>query len=550
MKSWLMALAACAAFPLVLLSAYLVYEFGSTGYDNSTRELVQRADSTANAVSQELDIALGGIKALANSEAALTDDLPKLYDLAQQFVTSTPGIVSSSLIAPDKRMIFMTLRPYGAPGIPVSQWDPVKQVFETGKPVVSGPFPSAVRDRIVTSLNFPIFQNGKVAYCLRIIFPTQTFNELLAAQNLPKDWTVAIVDKQGLFLARSRSADLLVGKPASSSVVAALRSNAHGVFDSFNVEETSVRTTIVKVPSWDWSVVLGVPTEALQAPIKRALILLVSAWVAAILIGLALSLWLARYLVGHINAVARASAAMQRGEKMDLSGITIRELSEVAQRLEEAAKRERRTHIALRDVTTRNEEAKSQLDMARRDALTGLPRRELFFELVEGLRQSLAKQGGGELAVLFVDLDGFKAVNDLYGHEQGDKVLVKVAEILNALTRGADAAARIGGDEFVICISAASEQIEVIAKDVARRILARVEKIGFGIRCSIGIAITPHQCPNLSCALRRADEAMYEAKRAGKNQYVVFGAEPKPSGSFWGALQPAECHIQCQGKAD
>lgn len=542
----LMALAAAAALPLVLLAAYLVYGFGKSGYDNATRELVQRTESTAHAVNQELNVALAGLTALANSDSALGNDIPKLYEISQRLVKLNPAMSALSLVGPDHKMVFLTLRPLGTQNIPVSELDVVQQIFETGKPAVSGPFKSPINDRIVTTLGVPIVQNGKVVYCLRAIFPVDVFNRLLATQELPKDWTVGIVDKKGLLLARSLNPELFVGKPGSASLLAALKANQQGIFDGKTKEGVPTKTTMVKVSTWDWSVAIGVPSESLKAPMERALVLLIGVALVVVLLGLFLSLWLARYITSHVEELVDVSAAMHRGDKVDLSTIAITELNEVAERLRDVSTRERRTNVALRDVTARNEQTRVQLDMARRDALTGLPGRELFFETVEEQRKSLTKNGGGKLALLFIDLDGFKAVNDNYGHLQGDQVLVQTAEILNCIIRDTDATGRLGGDEFVICLSSDNDHIESAARDVAERVLTQVKDIGFGISCSIGISVTSHQCVDFSCAVRRADEAMYEAKRRGKNLFVVFGKVPKTDGSAWESMAPKNCQEQCQ----
>jgi diguanylate cyclase (GGDEF)-like protein len=206
-----------------------------------------------------------------------------------------------------------------------------------------------------------------------------------------------------------------------------------------------------------------------------------------------------------------------------------------------ASQRELRTNLALQDIIAKHEQVSSDLESARRDTLTGLPGRALFLELAEGLRETVARRGKGKLAILFVDLDGFKAVNDSLGHEQGDRVLVQAAEILRAQTRDTDAVGRLGGDEFVVCISADADQMAASAQRVANRIVLGVGEIGFGIGCSIGVAQISDACPDISCAMRRADEAMYEAKRRGKNRYVIFDAVPNEDASPCDNSLPSAC---------
>lgn len=538
-----MALAAAAGLPPILLAAYLVYGFGKAGYDNTTRELVQRTESTAHAVSQQLDVVHASLTVLSHSDAALGNDLPKLYEASQRLVKSTPAVSAVSLIGADRKMVFLTLRPYvhpdarpqGTQDIPVSDLAAVQQVFQTGRPAVSAPFPSPVSERTVTSLAVPIVQDGKVVYCLRAIIRTDTLNQLLARQDLPQDWTVAIVDKGGLLLARSRSPERYVGKPGSDSLLAALKARQHGVFDGKNKEGVLIKTTIVQVPGWDWSVAIGVPIAALEAPMRHALMLLATTTLAVGAVGFVLSLWLARFITGHVKRLTRVAAGIHRGDKVDLSTLSIKELVEVAERLGEVSRRERRTHIALQDVTARSERTLAQLDSARHDALTHLPGRALFFELVDKRRRAVRRPDQGQLALLFIDLDGFKAVNDQQGHQQGDRVLVEAAGVLTSLVRDTDVAGRLGGDEFVICLVSDHGHIDSTATEVAERVLAKVRKIGFDISCSIGIAVVSGPDADVPAALSNADEAMYEAKRRGKNRAVVFGREPKLDGTPWGA---------------
>ncbi len=161
------------------------------------------------------------------------------------------------------------------------------------------------------------------------------------------------------------------------------------------------------------------------------------------------------------------------------------------------------------------------------DNLTGLPTR-LFFEnhLQEAAKKCEAK--ASRLAVLFIDLDGFKPVNDTFGHSSGDRVLEQVGQRLKALARGSVAAARVGGDEFLLLTSRASDR-DAVARLAERLIdvLSQPYKIDgreVAISCSVGIALYPDKChPNKLIA--RADAAMYAAKRAGGARHCFYAPE-------------------------
>jgi diguanylate cyclase (GGDEF)-like protein len=167
------------------------------------------------------------------------------------------------------------------------------------------------------------------------------------------------------------------------------------------------------------------------------------------------------------------------------------------------------------------------------DALTGLPNRELFFDRVE---QALARarRRTVPLAVLFVDLDGFKQVNDVHGHEAGDAVLVEAGDRLRALVRTADTVARYGGDEFTVLaedvgdVEAAQHLGERIADE-----LSRPYPGGLAVGASVGIAFTANPAATTPDGLiRRADHAMYRSKRPGAQRAEVSRVRP-------GLLSPA-----------
>ena len=161
------------------------------------------------------------------------------------------------------------------------------------------------------------------------------------------------------------------------------------------------------------------------------------------------------------------------------------------------------------------------------DALTGLPNRELFFDRVE---QALARarRRTVPLAVLFVDLDGFKQVNDVHGHEAGDAVLVEAGDRLRALVRTADTVARYGGDEFTVLaedvgdVEAAQHLGERIADE-----LSRPYPGGLAVGASVGIAFTANPAATTPDGLiRRADHAMYRSKRPGAQRAEVSRVRP------------------------
>ena len=160
-----------------------------------------------------------------------------------------------------------------------------------------------------------------------------------------------------------------------------------------------------------------------------------------------------------------------------------------------------------------------------RDPLSKLPNRLLFTDRLDAELSRLGRMDGG-VAVLFLDLDRFKDVNDTYGHQAGDELIKQVAERLSDLLRGADTLARFGGDEFAIIQTGIRSSQD--AEALARRILDAVSmpfKIGDShvtIGVSIGLALAPENGSTHEVLMRLADTALYQAKNEGRNRFSFF----------------------------
>jgi diguanylate cyclase (GGDEF)-like protein len=241
-----------------------------------------------------------------------------------------------------------------------------------------------------------------------------------------------------------------------------------------------------------------------------------------IVISMLAAVWLAQFIAARINIVVAATSAQNRGELHDATSTGISEVDDALKHLTSVTQRELQTKRSLLDLAVQHQQVHHALSSARKDGLTQLPGRAEFLGLVDALHQRVLGANTSQLVILFVDLDGFKGVNDQHGHAVGDAVLQKTADVLRDQTRGDDVVGRLGGDEFVVCLHAEVERSKQIASDVANRIVESVGAIGFGVGCSIGIATWNSACPDLDSVIKLADTAMYEAKRRGRNRFVYF----------------------------
>lgn len=187
------------------------------------------------------------------------------------------------------------------------------------------------------------------------------------------------------------------------------------------------------------------------------------------------------------------------------------------------------------DITEQVEHQHALEYSATHDSLTGLPNRFLFSELIQTAMHR-CRRNDTLLALVYIDLDGFKEINDRYGHDAGDDLLIKVSQRMRGLLRQEDIIARLGGDEFVIAVSDLGEGDEVIPL-LDRLLHILKQKIAYGgdehalqVSASIGVTFYP-QAEQIGpeALLRQADHAMYEAKAAGRNRYQVFDLDASTS---------------------
>ena len=201
----------------------------------------------------------------------------------------------------------------------------------------------------------------------------------------------------------------------------------------------------------------------------------------------------------------------------------------------------------FKDLTEQQNSAELIWHQANFDRLTDLPNRALFFDRLSQ-ECSAARRNGKSVALLFADLDGFKAVNDNYGHDAGDAVLRSVASRWLACVRGTDTIARLGGDEFAIIVGnldQAEEAAAIAAKLVAALgddvVLPKAQPFRVGV--SIGIAIYPRNAVEMDSLLQAADKAMYACKQGGKNRFGFAHAlaDDRPTRSNW--IDFTESHL-------
>ena len=217
---------------------------------------------------------------------------------------------------------------------------------------------------------------------------------------------------------------------------------------------------------------------------------------------------------GFWEGEAERGAGAQEARAMQLSWVVSRDEAGAVQH----------TICFFRDLTEKHAAQQRIETLAYRDVLTGLPNRLLLSQRVDfALR--MAERNGGRFAVLFLDLDRFKNINDSMGHAFGDRVLIEVAERLKMCLREVDTLCRLGGDEFVVFLQEADAHG---AETGAQRILQalsrpfQIEEMSFSVGCSIGVALYPEDGKTLNDLIQFADTAMYRVKEHGRGNFRFY----------------------------
>lgn len=208
------------------------------------------------------------------------------------------------------------------------------------------------------------------------------------------------------------------------------------------------------------------------------------------------------------------------------------------------------------DITDRKTH-QNQLDrLAFYDSLTGLPNRSMLHQFLDAQVSRTHEDHPYSIAVLFLDLDKFKEVNDHYGHAEGDQILREATQRITARIRESDIATRIGGDEFVIVLTRlqSAQEAELVAKDLLKMLSEpyQTKKSTHRLSASIGIAFAPMHGNNVEDLMRRADAAMYRAKQLGRNAFQIFDQQDEniiiESNQMlkllWQAVEKPIAHIQ------
>jgi diguanylate cyclase (GGDEF)-like protein len=494
----LMLLVLACILPAALLAALLIdYDYQLT-YDNFTRSAMATARANAMEVDKELAIVESALVGLSTSPDLRLRDL-QAFDAQARQLGARQNIFNVVLEDASGQQLMNTFRPYGVPLPREPDSASLKFMRERDATFISSLFIGPVAQRQMVAVGIPLRSREGTWCALTASIAVERFGGILRQQHYPEHWITSIIDRGGRIVARTADMQRFVGTQALPQVRERMRLQAEGAFETQTLDGTPILAVMSRAVNSGWTVAIGIPLENLKSEMRHKLWSLVLVTIGLLGAGLLIAWRIGTRIRRAMHGLIAPALALGAGEPVAPVSYGVREADEVGDALVKASA------MLLR--------AQHQ---ANHDVLTGIANRAMFHEV---LAQQLAicQRSKGTLAVLYLDLDHFKAINDTHGHAAGDQLLIEASVRLRSQLRKADMAARLGGDEFAVMLAdvGAAETAHVVDKLSA--LMAQpyqIDGLALTAAASIGVALYPAAGDSLVLLLEAADQAMYQAKAA------------------------------------
>ena len=505
------------AIRYALLSQYL--------RDDLIQVVSAQQSALAEAIARDVDYKIEERRhMLAQMAVTLPQELlpypERLRDWLQQRHELQPLFSLGLIVADNNGTILVDFPPMpGRVGVSVAG-NPDFQAARAGQAVTGRPLLGIVSQQPILPMGAPVKDAaGKVRAVLigTTALAAPGFLDRLQQDRIGHSGSFLLISPQDhLFVAASDPAMVL--QPTPPAGVNALHDRAMAGFRgsgvTINAKGVEEIAAMVSVPSTGWFVVARLPSAEALASVGRAQGYVIRHSLTAIVVVSLVVGFLFTWLLRPLYRAADQADRMTQGE-IPLTPLPVLRDDEVG-------------HLTTAFNRLLSKLASSQAElqrMAHHDALTGLPNRNL---LADRMQQALsrARRDGTRIALLFLDVDGFKPINDTLGHKAGDEALQEIVRRLMAIVRRSDTLARVGGDEFVLLATDLEERPEEAARTLARKCIEAVAaplQLPDGIRrvgVSVGIALGGGAC-SPDQLLVAADQAMYEAKLNNRGGYVL-----------------------------
>lgn len=490
----------------VVPASLLAVVFIAHDYQRSREHLLFNLLTTARTMMSVVDRDIASIEsslqALATSPNLDDRNFRAFYAQAKRIQSGTENI-SIALLDESGSQVVNTRYPFDEILADYSLADSFQAVQDTNKPVISNIFFSKVHPQPLLAIGVPVHTpTSSGRYTLHAAISPERFEKLLQQQRLPAEWISAVFDGAGNIIARNREMARFVGRKGSPDLLEHMAAG-EPIFISTTHDGVAMHTIISHSTISSWALAIGIPTQLIDDQLRYALMWLVLATVALLASSLTAAWLIGGRIAESIRGLTGPALALGSGDVVTIPPLHLREADEVGSSLVKVSEMlHRAQHLANHDV------------------LTGLANRALFNEIVVQ-HLSLCERNNSTLSILFLDLDGFKGINDQHGHEIGDRLLCMVAARLKAGSRHSDMVARLGGDEFaIVMVGSTMKDSAIVARKLVRKLSDpyEIDNLVLQISASIGVASYPESGVTVEALLQRADVAMYRAKEMGRSR--------------------------------
>jgi signal transduction histidine kinase len=331
--------------PAVVMVMALIFYYHQQDVAQRRVETMAKAQSVVTDLNNRMTSVVSALQTLASSELLTAGDFSGFHRRAQDVMRSQ-RLATITLVTAQGQQLLNTAVPYGQ-RLPKMDQPQIMRLAQGGKTGFVDLFDGRVLGKRLVAVVVPIRQANGDALALTAALTTDNVRELLTQPDLPAEWPAAIIDTQGIVIARSISPEKFVGQPARAELLARMRQMPQGVFDSVTLEGTPVVTAFSRSSLTNWSVAIGLPRSALTSRLQKSLALLLGGTALLVIGGLALAHGVASRITRTIKALMAQAGALGRGEKITPVAMDFQEAESLSAALSRAADQLDQTKAAL-----------------------------------------------------------------------------------------------------------------------------------------------------------------------------------------------------------
>jgi signal transduction histidine kinase/ActR/RegA family two-component response regulator len=438
-------LALVTALPLVALASFAILRTVDDQRAQIQGDVRGRVENLLADVDRQISAIQAELQVLAVSPSLQTGDL---REFDRQMRTAL-GIQGTSIVLHDTnaQQLVSTNRPFGEP-LPRADNEMLGRVVETGKPQVSDLIMGSVLRRPIVTVGVPVLRDGQLVYVLAMGVGPEILSALLKEQSVPNDWTVAILDRKGIIVARNRDLDRFLGKPVAPMLREKLADAIESWIPNVTSDGIPVYSTFRRSPITGWTAAIGLPREFVDAPLRRARWLAFGGGAAVLGLSLALAWWMAGAIRRPVEALRVATRALGNGEPLGRLSGGVRELDQVGDTLRSTAAALARSRVELegmvaertQELAAANERLRAEIGAreAAQSALLQAQKMEAMGQLTGGVAHdfnNLLTAVSGSLALLEPRISDERSLRLLRTAQRGASRGAKLTESLLAFAR-------------------------------------------------------------------------------------------------------------------